>query len=167
MVVRKRALARLGLPDRDAGRLAERAQLLSRFGVDDAAAGDHERPPCAANRVDRGRERRRVGRLPRHVPRPFGEEILGAVERLGLDVLRERERHGARLAGLVRTRIAASAAGITCSGREIRSKYRETGRNASFTDTSPAHGTSSCCSTGSGAMPREHVAGERAAPAAC
>ena len=56
-------------------------------------------------------------------------------------------------AGFVSTRIAASEAGITCSGREIRSKYRETGRNESLTETSPAHGTSSCWSTGSGACP--------------
>ena len=51
-------------------------------------------------------------------------------------------------AGSVSTRIAASSADISCSGRQIRSKYRDTGRNASFTDTSPACGSSSSCSTG-------------------
>jgi hypothetical protein len=33
----------------------------------------------------------------------------------------------------------------------MRSKYLETGRNASFTETSPARVSSSCWSTGSGA----------------
>jgi hypothetical protein len=51
---------------------------------------------------------------------------------------------------LTSTRIACSAAGTICSGRQIRSKYFETGRKQSFTDASPAHGSSSCCSTGSG-----------------
>ena len=49
--------------------------------------------------------------------------------------------------------MAASAAGITCAGREIRSKYRDTGRKQSLTETSPADGTSSCCSTGSEPWP--------------
>jgi hypothetical protein len=35
----------------------------------------------------------------------------------------------------------------------MRSKYRETGRNASFTDTVGSSKCSTCCSTGSG--PRE------------
>ena len=53
-------------------------------------------------------------------------------------------------AWLVRTRIAARAAGISCSARSIRSKYLETGMKASFTLTSPRDELSSCCSTGSG-----------------
>jgi hypothetical protein len=50
----------------------------------------------------------------------------------------------------VSTRIASSAAGTSCSGRSIRSKKRDTGRKASFTDTVASCGTSSCCSTGCG-----------------
>src|SRR5919201_1105239 len=53
-------------------------------------------------------------------------------------------------AGLVSTRIAATAAGTSCSGRSIRSQYRDTGWKQSFTETSPRPGTSSCCRTGSG-----------------
>jgi hypothetical protein len=51
-------------------------------------------------------------------------------------------------AGSVRTRVAASSAEGSCSGRQIRSKNTETGRNASLTDTSRAPGYSSSCSTG-------------------
>ena len=53
-------------------------------------------------------------------------------------------------AWLVSTRIAESAAGTSCSGRWIRSKYLETGMNASLTLASPRDGVSSCCRTGSG-----------------
>ena len=48
---------------------------------------------------------------------------------------------------LVSTRIASSAEAMSCSGRAIRSQYRETGRNASLTDTSCDHPASSCWST--------------------
>ncbi|CAM5681327.1 hypothetical protein SVIOM74S_07858 [Streptomyces violarus] len=51
--------------------------------------------------------------------------------------------------GSVSTRIAFSAEGIRVSGRVIRSKYLDTGRRQSLTDTSPAYGTSSCWRTGS------------------
>ena len=54
-------------------------------------------------------------------------------------------------AGSVSTRMALSAAAGSCSGRVIRSKNRDTGRRQSLTDRSPAHGVSSCCSTGSAA----------------
>jgi len=37
---------------------------------------------------------------------------------------------------------------INCSGRWIRSKYRDTGRKQSFTDTSWVDSDSSCWSTG-------------------
>lgn len=53
--------------------------------------------------------------------------------------------------GSVSTRIAASAAGISCSGRMIRSKYLDTGRKASLTVTSPPRVSSSCWRTGSAA----------------
>ena len=51
-------------------------------------------------------------------------------------------------AGSVRTRIAASRADVSCSGRQMRSKNRDSGRNASLTDTSYERGSSSSCSTG-------------------
>ena len=50
--------------------------------------------------------------------------------------------------GSVRTRIAASSAEGSCSGRLIRSKNREIGRKASLTDTSYERGSSNSCSTG-------------------
>ncbi len=52
-------------------------------------------------------------------------------------------------AGSVSTRMAFSAEGISASGRWIRSKYRDTGRSVSLTDTSAATGCSSCWSSGS------------------
>jgi hypothetical protein len=48
----------------------------------------------------------------------------------------------------VRTRIAASSADGSCSGRLIRSKKRDSGRKASFTETSYDRGSSSSCRTG-------------------
>ena len=53
--------------------------------------------------------------------------------------------------GSVSTRIAARAAGISCSGREIRSKYLDTALKASLTVTSPPRVSSSCWRTGSAA----------------
>ena len=51
-------------------------------------------------------------------------------------------------AGSVSTRIAASSADGSCSGRLIRSQNRDTGLNASFTLTSYERGSSSSCSSG-------------------
>ena len=51
-------------------------------------------------------------------------------------------------AGSVSTRIAASSADGSCSGRLIRSQNRDTGLNASLTLTSYERGSSSSCSTG-------------------
>ena len=50
--------------------------------------------------------------------------------------------------GSVSTRIAPSSAAGSCSGRHTRSKYRDSGLNASLTVTSPQDGSSSSCSTG-------------------
>ena len=50
-----------------------------------------------ADRLDRPRQRSRVGRGARHVPDARREELLGPVERLGLHVLRQRKRHRAGL----------------------------------------------------------------------
>src|SRR6185312_11197144 len=50
--------------------------------------------------------------------------------------------------GSVRTRMAAGSAVSSCSGRVMRSKKRQTGRNASLTVTSASSGCCNCCSTG-------------------
>ena len=50
--------------------------------------------------------------------------------------------------GSVSTRMAAGSAVSSCSGRVMRSKKRQTGRNASLTVTSASSGCCSCCSTG-------------------
>ena len=52
--------------------------------------------------------------------------------------------------GSVNTRKASGSDPSSCSGREIRSKKRETGRNASFALASRSIGCSICWSTGSG-----------------
>ena len=46
------------------------------------------------------------------------------------------------------TRIAASSAAGSCSGRQIRSKNLDTGRRVSLTETSRPPGYSSSCRTG-------------------
>ena len=51
-------------------------------------------------------------------------------------------------AGSVSTRIAPSIAAGSCSGRHTRSKNRDSGRNASLTETSYPLGSSSSCRTG-------------------
>ena len=51
-------------------------------------------------------------------------------------------------AGDVRTRIASIAPVMSCSGREIRSQYRETGLKQSLTETSSVSARSSCWRTG-------------------
>ncbi|GAQ68197.1 hypothetical protein SsS58_08656 [Streptomyces scabiei] len=63
--------------------------------------------------------------------------------------------------GSVSTRIAARAAGMSCSGRETRSKYFETALKASLTVTSPPRVSSSCCSTGSAARVANMSEGRR------
>ena len=50
-------------------------------------------------------------------------------------------------------RIASGSAVTICSGRVMRSQYRETGLKQSFTDTSWLCADSSCCSTGAGRRP--------------
>ena len=51
-------------------------------------------------------------------------------------------------AGEVSTRIASGRAVTICSGRWMRSQYRETGRKQSLTETSWVWADSSCWSTG-------------------
>ena len=57
------------------------------------------------------------------------------------------------------TRIAASIADGSCSGRHTRSKYRDTGRKQSLTVTSPESGSSSSWSSGDAARSAKVSAG--------
>ena len=52
--------------------------------------------------------------------------------------------------GSVSTRNPASSDGMSCSGRSMRSKNRETGRKQSVAAVIGETGSSTCCSTGSG-----------------
>ena len=86
-----RALAGLGVGDRDAGRLGEPAQLLGRLAVDHAATGDEQRPARGPEHRDGAGQRRRLRHRPADVPDPLGEQLLGPVVGLGLHVLRQRD----------------------------------------------------------------------------
>ncbi len=97
MVVGQRALAGLRLGHRHAGRLGQRAQRVGRLGVDRAAAGDDQRPPRGAQPRRRLGHQAGLGHGAPHVPDAPLEQLLRPVERLGLDVLGQRERHGAGL----------------------------------------------------------------------
>lgn len=89
--------AGLGVADRDAGQLGEPRELLVGVGVEDAAAGDDERALGGADRVGGAADVRVVGVRAADPPFAFGEEFLGHVEGLGLDVLGQRDGHGAGL----------------------------------------------------------------------
>jgi hypothetical protein len=95
MVVGQRALAGLRLHDRHARGLGELAQRIGRLGIDGAAAGDDQRPPRSPQQRCRLGQRLRLGDRPANPPDPLLEELLRPVERLGLHVLRQRQRHGA------------------------------------------------------------------------
>jgi hypothetical protein len=74
---------------RDAGRARELAQLRRRFGIDDTATGDDQRPLRRANHRDRSLQRRRLGHRPADMPDARGEEGERPVIRLGLHILRQ------------------------------------------------------------------------------
>ena len=95
MIVRQRALAGLRFRHRDAVRRAEGREIVFRFTVEDAAAGDDERTPGRLDKGDGLRQLRLVGPRPARLPDALGEEPVGIVESFGLHVLAERERHGA------------------------------------------------------------------------
>jgi len=100
VVVRQRALAGLGLGDRDPAAIDERAQRVGRAAVDDPAARDDERPARGVDELDRPTERGGVRRAPLDVPHALREELVRDVECLGLHVLRQRQRDRSGL-GLV------------------------------------------------------------------
>ncbi len=59
----------------------------------------------------------------------------------------------------MRIRIASGADHSSCSGRSIRSQYRDTGRRQSLTEIEADWGTSTCWSTGRGARDAAMSAG--------
>ena len=145
-----RALAGHGLQHRDAGRAGEGLQLGGGVGVDDAATGDDDRLAARAASS-----------------RATACDLVGVGDRAGGSPsrARRRTRPGSRTrgdwtswgsdsttapvsTGSVSTRIACGSAVSSCSGRLMRSKNREIGRNASFTVASASTGCCSCCSTG-------------------
>ena len=80
-----------GLADGDAEPLGEVGQCGARLGVDDAAAGDDQRPfapPRISSTARSSRCRRRDG--PVDAVDPLLEEVGRIVVGLGLDVLRQR-----------------------------------------------------------------------------
>ena len=66
-------------------------------------------------------------------PIPLAEQADGEVVGVGLDVLGRDSTTAPVSAGLASTRKALGSAVISCSGRVIRSKNAETGRNESLT----------------------------------
>ncbi len=144
-----RTLAGHGLQHRDAGRPGEGLQLRGGVGVDDAAAGDDDRL---------ARARRAAGRRPATSSgSAIGRRITqsrSAKNSAGKSNAWDWTSWGSDSTtapvstGSVSTRIACGSAVSSCSGRLIRSKNRDIGRNASFTVASASTGCCSCCSTG-------------------
>jgi hypothetical protein len=97
MVVGQRPLAGLRLAGRDPGLLAEDTQRLGRLRVDDAAAGDDQRTLRRADQLRSAGKDALVRLRPGDRPDPFVEEPFRHVERLRLNVLGQRQRHGSRL----------------------------------------------------------------------
>ena len=90
-----RTLAGHGLQDRDPGRAGQVLQLRGGAGVDDAAAGDDDRPLGVREQPGDGLDLVGVGDGPADHPVALGEELGREVERVRLDVLRQRQHHGA------------------------------------------------------------------------
>ncbi len=100
--------------DGNAGGVAELAQCVVRVGVDDATAGDDDRPLRPSDRVGGRLDRPGLGGRAPDVPVARGEELLGHLERLRLDILRQRDRDGAGL-----DRIGEHPHRRQCDGRQL------------------------------------------------
>ena len=98
--------AGLGVAHRDAGQLGELREFLVGVGVEDAAAGDDQRALRGADGLGGAADVLVVGVGAADPPLALGQELLGHVEGLGLDVLRQRDGDGA---GLGRVRQDAQA----------------------------------------------------------
>jgi hypothetical protein len=90
-----RALAGEGLQHREAGRPGQALELGGGAGVDDPAARDDQRPYRGSQHREHGVDLARVGLRAADNPGPFGKKLSRIVVGVGLDVLRQREHHGA------------------------------------------------------------------------
>ena len=75
---------------------------------------------------------------------PFPEEIIRILKGLTLHILGRLIQTAPQSAVSVSTRMAFTMAGISCSGREIRSQYFTTGRKQSEAVMVRSEGTSIC-----------------------
>ena len=91
MVPGQDADAGLGVAHRDAGQLGELREFLVGVGVEHAAAGDDQRALGGADRLGGAADVLVVGVGAADPPFAFGQEFLGHVEGLGLDVLGQRD----------------------------------------------------------------------------
>lgn len=100
VVVAQGALADLGGGDGDAGRRGELRQRLLGAAVVDSAARDDQGTAGGTDRPYRFGQFVGVGGRAAYVPHAVGEELVGPVVRLGLNVLRESESYGTCLDGV-------------------------------------------------------------------
>ncbi len=98
--------AGLRVAHRDAGQLGELRQFLVGVGVEDAAAGNDQRTLRGADGCGGAGDVVIVSVGAADPPLPLGQELLGDIEGLGLDILRQRDGHRA---GLGRVRQDAQA----------------------------------------------------------
>ena len=148
VVVGQRALARLRLAHADPRRLRELAQRVRRLGVDRPAAGRRSaagaRPrisSAAAARTSGSGSGRRTRQTRRSNSSSANSNASACTSCGSASVTAPVS------AGSVSTRIAASSAGASCSGRSIRVQNFETGRSVSLTDVVYEVGSSSSCRT--------------------
>ena len=100
MVPQKRPAPGDGLDQRQVVALDERGELVGGPGVDDAAAGDHQRPLGVAQHLGRRHQLLGVGPgTALDVDRGF-EEALGIIVALGLGLLRQADEGGAAIGGI-------------------------------------------------------------------
>ena len=97
MIVRQRALARLGLRHGDPVRGGEAIERLGRLRVMHSAAGDHQWRFGVAQQIRRRRQFAGVRPDPADMPKSRGEKLFGIIERLRLHVLAQRQGHRAAL----------------------------------------------------------------------
>ena len=85
------------LPTGMPGQLHELGEFIVGVGVEDAAAGDDQRTLRGTDGLGGAGDVLVVGVGAADPPFTLGEELLGHVEGLGLDILRQRDGHGAGL----------------------------------------------------------------------
>ena len=93
VVPRQDADAGLGVAHRYPGQLGELRQFVVGVGVQDAAAGNDQRPLRSPNGRGGTGDVILIGLGAADPPLPLGQEFRGHVEGLGLDVLRQRNGH--------------------------------------------------------------------------